>query len=201
MSQKVIDVTLGLDPSTKIIGFAFVTSDEGEPLWHGIVKINEPDKGWRDQQISRQLAALKASLDAHSIVDEVEYRCTAVGIERMFLGPSPKVAMELSYVAGAVHQATRQTFPTVEILRFLPPDWREKVGLERNASKAALAERATELGSSPDTPQDEVDSILIALAARNTIRSQPAVKAASRPSSRGRRSTRVRKSVASSEGS
>jgi Holliday junction resolvasome RuvABC endonuclease subunit len=186
-----VDLALGLDPSTKLIGFAFVGLDDGEIRWNGVVQINEPDKGWRDTQISKQLTALKQSLDAHSERDGVTYRCRVVGIERMFLGLNAKTALELSYCAGAVHQATRHTFQTVEILRFLPPDWREKVGLERSASKAALTERATELGAPPDTPQDAVDATLIALAARGSFRNKP-------PATRTSKNTtaRTRKAVA-----
>lgn len=194
MPESTVDLALGLDPSTKLIGFAFVDLEHGEIRWHGILNINEPDKGWRDTQISKSLAALKTSLDAHSEKDGVKYRCRVVGIERMFLGLNAKTALELSYVAGSVHQATRTTFPTVEILRFLPPDWREKVGLERSSSKAALVERATELGAPPDTPQDEVDSILIALAARGSIRARPPATRKKQPNSS--KSPRVRKSVA-----
>ncbi len=170
---ETVDLVLGLDPSTKLIGFAFVGLSDGDIRWHGILYINEADKGWRDQQIAIQLKRLKDTLDARSESDGVTYRCRVVGIERMFLGINAKTALELSYVAGAVHQATRAVFPAVEILRFLPPDWREKCGLARSASKAALTERATELGAEPDTPQDEVDSILIAIAARSSHRSKP----------------------------
>jgi Holliday junction resolvasome RuvABC endonuclease subunit len=191
----VVDLCLGLDPSTKLIGFAFTDLSAGDIRWHGVVQINEPDKGWRDQQISKQLAAMKASLDAKSEQDEVQYRCRVVGIERMFLGINAKTALELSYVAGAVHQATRTVFPTVEILRFLPPDWREKVGLARNASKAALVERAVELGASPDTPQDSVDAILISLAARGSHRAQPPATRRSSGSER-KQPARSRKKVA-----
>jgi Holliday junction resolvasome RuvABC endonuclease subunit len=172
MSQT-IDLSLGLDPSTKLIGFAFVDLADGDIRWHGILKINEADQGWRDQQISKQMALLKDTLNAKSEEDGVTYRCRVAGIERMFLGINAKTAMELSYVAGAVHQATRAVFPQIEIFRFLPPDWREKCGLERNSSKAALAERAIELGADPSTPQDEIDSILIAIAARGSHRAQP----------------------------
>jgi Holliday junction resolvasome RuvABC endonuclease subunit len=193
----VVDLSLGLDPSTKLIGFAFVGLEDGDIRWNGVVQINEPDKGWRDTQISKQLAALKASLDAHSERDGVTYRCRVVGIERMFLGLNAKTALELSYVAGAVHQATRTVFQTVEILRFLPPDWREKVGLERSASKAALTERATELGAPPDTPQDAVDATLIALAARGAHRNKPAPTRTRKASTTA---TRTRKSVARTQG-
>lgn len=171
--SETVELALGLDPSTKVIGFAFVDLSDGEIRWHGILKINEADGGWRDQQISKQLGRLKDTLSAKSESDGVTYKCRAVGIERMFLGINAKTAMELSYVAGAVHQATRAAFPQVEIFRFLPPDWREKCGLERNSSKAALAERAIELGADPSTPQDEIDSILIAIAARGTHKAQP----------------------------
>jgi Holliday junction resolvasome RuvABC endonuclease subunit len=182
MTQTTVDLALGLDPSTKIIGFAFVDMADGAIKWHGILKINEPDKGWRDQQISKQLRILKETLDARSEKDGVTYRLKVVGIERMFLGINAKTALELSYCAGAVHQATRHSFPNIEILRFLPPDWREKCGLERSASKAALTERATELGAEPDTPQDEVDSILIAIAARGSHRAQaPATRPRTKP--------------------
>lgn len=171
--REKVQLCLGLDPSTKLVGFAFTDLDDGDIRWHGVLQINEPDKGWRDTQITAQINALNASLKHHSENDNVDYVCKVVGIERMFLGLNAKTALELSYVAGAVHQATRTVFPTVEILRFLPPDWREKVGLPRNASKAALVERATELGAPPDTPQDSVDAILISLAARGSHRSKP----------------------------
>lgn len=171
--REKVQLCLGLDPSTKLIGFAFTDLSDGEIRWHGVLQINEPDKGWRDTQITTQLTALHASLKKHSDADDVDYCCKVVGIERMFLGINAKTALELSYVAGAVHQATRHVFPNVEILRFLPPDWREKVGLPRNASKAALVERATELGAPPDTPQDSVDAILISLAARGHHRAKP----------------------------
>ena len=192
-----VDLVLGLDPSTKLIGFAFVDLLDGGIKWHGILKINEPDKGWRDTQISKQLRILKETLDARSETDGVTYRLKVVGIERMFLGINAKTALELSYCAGAVHQATRRQFPTVEILRFLPPDWREKCGLERSASKAALTERATELGAEPDTPQDEVDSILIAIAARGSHRAQASptrarAKARAKPKSPGANTRVVR---------
>jgi len=176
-----IDLALGLDPSTKLIGFAFVDLSDGAIRWHGILKINEADRGWRDQQISEQLQLLKHTLNAKSEADGVTYRCRVVGIERMFLGINAKTALELSYVAGAVHQATRAVFPQIEIFRFLPPDWREKCGLERSASKAALTERAVELGAEPTTPQDEIDSILIAIAARGTHKSQPSPVRKRRP--------------------
>jgi Holliday junction resolvasome RuvABC endonuclease subunit len=192
---ETVDLVLGLDPSTKLIGFAFVGLADGDIRWHGILQINEADKGWRDQQIAVQLRRLKETLDARCEQDNITYRCRVVGIERMFLGINAKTALELSYVAGAVHQATRSVFPSIEILRFLPPDWREKCGLARNASKAALTERATEMGADPNTPQDEVDSILIAIAARSSHRAKPPTTRRRSPATNEKKPPRNNKSV------
>jgi len=198
--SETVELALGLDPSTKLIGFAFVDLANGDIRWHGILKINEADGGWRDQQISKQMSLLKDTLNAKSEADGVNYKCRVVGIERMFLGINAKTAMELSYVAGAVHQATRAVFPQIEIFRFLPPDWREKCGLERNSSKAALAERAVELGAEPTTPQDEIDAILIAIAARGSHKSQPPATRKRKPASDRPKPARSRSRVVRAQG-
>lgn len=160
-------VVLGLDPSTKLIGWSFIDYETGEFLWNGVNKINVPSGGFREAQIAKVIGKL---YDALCQKDE-DYSVQVVGIEKMFLGPSPKISMELSYVAGQVHQCVSQVFKKTEVIRLIPPEWREANGLARNASKSALKQRADELGLAAATSnQDAVDAGFIALAARKRHR-------------------------------
>ncbi len=161
------DVVIGLDPSTKLIGWSIIDYDTGDFLWQGVWSISNPDGGFRTDQIKKGIEHLYVSLANQ---DE-QYQVRCVGIERMFLGPNAKIAMELSYVSGQVHQQVATSFRNVEVIRLIPPEWREANGLARNASKSALKQRADELGiSAVISKQDEVDACFIALAARRAHR-------------------------------
>ena len=160
-------VVIGLDPSTKLIGWSIIDYDTGDFLWQGVWSINNPEGGFRTAQIKKGIEHLYTSLANQ---DE-QYVVKCVGIERMFLGPNAKIAMELSYVSGQVHQQVATSFRNVEVIRLIPPEWREANGLARNASKSALKQRADELGiSAVISKQDEVDACFIALAARRSHR-------------------------------
>jgi len=167
--SKVTEVCLGLDPSTKLLGWCFVGYHSGDVLWNGVTGICEPSGGWRSNQIHKVVGGLKQSLANQD--DDYAVRC--IGIERMYVGPSKKVSMELSYVAGQVHQEVSGVFPEAEILRFLPPEWREECGMPKTTSKAALWSRASEFGLST-TEQDAIDAGFIAFAARSRHRKIPA---------------------------
>lgn len=172
MTVTTTPLCLGLDPSQYRVGWAFYTLPPAEPkpLWCGTNSIDEPHKGWRDQQIAHLMTRLRYSLD--SKIPEAHYQVLVVAVEQMYAGPNPQRSLELANVAGQVSQAARHTWPDARILTFLPPVWRQKAGLKRSATKAEVREFALKnLGvelpphhklQKPDWVQDAADASVIA---------------------------------------
>ncbi len=146
-------LTVGLDPDTKVLGWA-VRSDRG-PVRCGTVDL--ATMGTRAQL-----------LHALSEVEAVTRTCGGdvgtVVIEMPFVGPNAKSALQLAEAMGRAQLAAEMTWPGARIVRMQPSSWRKAAGLSGRATKLEVAFHARALGWDPPD-QHAADAALMAEAA------------------------------------
>ena len=72
-------------------------------------------------------------------------------VEKLFAGRSRKITVILSECVGSVLMGCDVIWPGVSRNRFVPQEWKKRVGVGHNASKAIVKERAIHLGWEPDS--------------------------------------------------
>jgi len=168
--KTAIPLVLGLDPSPLRLGYALCTWGSGEPKWCGTLDINQVDAGWRPHQYARAMGRINYSL----VFNHPEYALHAISVEEMFMGPSPKMSLELADVAGITSGLCASMYPDLPVYRFTPSEWRKACGLKGNATKEECYEHAKLVGYDPPPitkkkdplgGKDAADAGLIALAA------------------------------------
>jgi Holliday junction resolvasome RuvABC endonuclease subunit len=149
-------ILLGLDPSTVSLGWAACDLKTGSPYLCGTVDLAKMRDGvWNIE--SSVLPALSKIQDATSSNVEVIY------CEKLYVSQSRKITIILSEAIGSFLMGCEVVWPGVPRNRFVPPEWKSKLGLGHHASKQAVMERARHLGWEPDS-QDAADAGCIASA-------------------------------------
>jgi Holliday junction resolvasome RuvABC endonuclease subunit len=148
---------LGLDPSTIALGWALADLKTGRPGLCGTVDLAKlRGKGGNVQE---------TILPALSVVDDAtsSSKVELIYCEKVYVGKSRKITIILSEAVGSVLMGCEVVWPGVPRERFVPTEWKSKLGLGHHASKQVCYEKALHLGWLPDS-QDAADAGCIASA-------------------------------------
>lgn len=148
---------LGLDPSTKALGWAYLDLKTGAPILCGAAPIAKIKK-------ERGLSLEAAYAETLGIVKNLAPDVEVVYVERHFVGKSRKVTIILAECVGACLMACEYCWPGIPRNRFVPQEWKKRLDLEHNASKRECQAKATALQWRWEGLEDAADAGCIASA-------------------------------------
>lgn len=164
-----VPVVLGLDPQLKRLGWGVVRVEDGTPVDCGTIGISQRDDGWYEQQIFRAAVQIRSELARSR---EYQYMVYETWSEKMWSGPNPGRALDLSYVAGVTVACIQSLWPS-RVFGATPKTWRALCGVGGKATKDEVFEYARQHGfdlpAKKDDGQDAADAGCIALGGYNDI--------------------------------
>jgi len=155
-------IVLGIDPGTRLVGFAVVEGDAGSRSAKRILsltldcrssKLKTAEKlRFITKRISLKLAELKHS----------QYQINIISLEKTFHGCNPQTTLRLGEVRGAI----LLTLASYNVIDIQATTVKKLIAGKGNASKDAVRKAALNLIGEPNLEigYDEADAIAIALA-------------------------------------
>lgn len=153
-----MSMVIGFDPGKKAFGYAVLEEDEVEA---GRFSIDQPDKGWRYQQVRSSLEWLDQE------VEDV----VAIAVEMVPMVHNVQTFRELVEVAGYLQEHSHELWPDAVQIHLPVPEWKRLTVGKGDAKKPAVANWFETTYGMKGVEQDAIDATAIATAGRIVLES------------------------------